>query len=95
MAKWTRKSRRWQLQEAKAKFSEVFDKALTEGPQFVTRRGKEEVVLLPSGEYERLLKTTAPRVSLLKLLRSSPAPLSDLDLTRDDDPDRRIPDFSE
>ncbi len=46
--------RRWQLQEAKAKFSEVFDRAYSDGPQVVTRRNKKAVVILPEAEYAKL-----------------------------------------
>lgn len=95
MPKWTSRPKSWQLQEAKAKFSEVFEKAFSEGPQYVTRRGKDEAVLLTSKEYKRLLASTRTRPSLLEVLRSAPSPLTDLDLRRDQDPDRRIPDFSE
>ena len=50
----TAKARRWQLQEAKAKFSEVFDRAYSDGPQVVTRRNKKAVVILPEEDYEKL-----------------------------------------
>jgi prevent-host-death family protein len=93
--KWNRTSKPWQLQEAKAKFSEVFDKAFAEGPQHVTRHGKDEAVLLTLKEYKRLLGTRRKGPSLLQVLRSAPSPLADLDLRRDQDPDRRISDFSE
>ena len=39
--------RRWQAQEAKARFSELLDASSREGPQIVTRRGVEAAVLLP------------------------------------------------
>ena len=45
---------RWQLQEAKQKLSEVIEKALQEGPQVVTRRGEEVVVILSMKEFQRL-----------------------------------------
>lgn len=44
----------WQLQEAKQRLSELIDRALKEGPQTVTRRGKETVVVLAVEEFERL-----------------------------------------
>ncbi len=44
----------WQLQEAKARFSEFLDAALTKGPQVVTRRGVEAAVLVPIEEWRRL-----------------------------------------
>lgn len=59
----------WQLQEAKAKFSLLVDKALSEGPQTVTRRGKEVVVVLSAEDYKRLEER---RPSLLEVLMSGP-----------------------
>jgi antitoxin Phd len=44
----------WQLQEAKSRFSEVVDLTLKEGPQLVTRRGEEAVVILAAKDYRRL-----------------------------------------
>lgn len=44
----------WQLQTAKQKFSEVVERALGEGPQFVTRRGRPVVVVVAVDEYRRL-----------------------------------------
>lgn len=44
----------WQLQEAKNRFSEVVDLTLKEGPQLVTRRGEEAVVILAAKDYRRL-----------------------------------------
>ena len=45
---------RWQLQDAKARFSEVVRKAQEEGPQRVTVHGREAVVILSVDEYQRL-----------------------------------------
>jgi prevent-host-death family protein len=44
----------WQLQEAKQRFSELIRKAAEEGPQTVTRRGEEVVVVVPVEEWRRL-----------------------------------------
>jgi prevent-host-death family protein len=44
----------WQVQEAKQKFSALVQKAIDEGPQVVTKHGKEVAVLLSKAEYERL-----------------------------------------
>jgi len=44
----------WQLQEAKAKLSEVLDSALNDGPQMITRRGVETAVLVKVEEWNRL-----------------------------------------
>jgi prevent-host-death family protein len=44
----------WQLQSAKQKFSEVVDRAIAEGPQVVTRRGRAVVVVVAIDAYRRL-----------------------------------------
>ena len=44
----------WQLQEAKQKFSEVVDRALSEGPQVVTRHGEEVAVVLSAEDFRKL-----------------------------------------
>ncbi len=41
----------WQVQEAKARLSELIDRAATEGPQTITRHGKPSAVLLSVEEY--------------------------------------------
>lgn len=48
-------SRTWQLQEAKNKFSEVVEEALNRGPQIVTKRGVEAVIVISYEEYQRLV----------------------------------------
>lgn len=45
---------RWQLQQAKQQFSRVVDLARREGPQLVTRNGKEVAVVIDVDEYRRL-----------------------------------------
>jgi antitoxin Phd len=66
-----RQPKRWQLQEAKAKFSEVFDRALTEGPQYVSRRNKDEVVVMPAKEYATLTGRSE-RPTLVEALLACP-----------------------
>jgi antitoxin Phd len=44
----------WQVFDAKARFSELLDAALKDGPQVVTRRGVETAVLVPIEEWRRL-----------------------------------------
>jgi prevent-host-death family protein len=59
----------WQLQTAKAKFSELVQKAIDKGPQTVTRRGKPAVVVLSAQEYERLRQR---KPTLKEVLMSGP-----------------------
>ncbi len=49
----------WQVQDAKQRFSELVQRALDEGPQFVTRRGKVAVVVVAAKEYEHLTGATS------------------------------------
>ncbi|MEU8202957.1 type II toxin-antitoxin system Phd/YefM family antitoxin [Streptosporangium sp. NPDC049046] len=49
----------WQVQEAKQRFSEVVRRAVSEGPQVVTRHGEEVAVVIDIAEYRRL-KGDAP-----------------------------------
>jgi prevent-host-death family protein len=55
----------WQLQEAKNKFSQVVNEALAEGPQVVTRRGEEVVVVISKEEYGRLKKSQSSLVEFM------------------------------
>jgi antitoxin Phd len=50
----------WQVQDAKARFSELLDAAIEKGPQVVTRRGVKTAVLVPIEEWERLQKAARP-----------------------------------
>ena len=70
----------WQLQEAKNRFSELVNKALDEGPQVVTRRGEEVVVIVSNDDYKKLVKSQS---SLLEFFRQSPLIGAELDLERD------------
>ncbi len=58
----------WPVQDAKARFSELLDACVSEGPQVVTRRGAETAVLVPIAEWKRL--SSAARPSLKALLLS-------------------------
>lgn len=62
----------WQLQEAKAKFSEFVKLATVEGPQTVTLRGEETAVLLSSEDYRRLLSGSKDFVDLILAMPELP-----------------------
>ena len=70
----------WQLQEAKARFSELVRLCSTNGPQIVTVHNKEEAVLLSKKEYDFLTK---PKISFLELMTQSPLKDIDLAIERD------------
>jgi prevent-host-death family protein len=58
---------RWQVQDAKARFSELLDEALKKGPQVVTRRGVEAAVLVPIEEWRRMQQASRPGLKELLL----------------------------
>ena len=66
----------WQVQDAKARFSELLDATIKKGPQIVTRRGIETAVLVPIEEWNRLQRAARP--SLKALLLAPEARLEDL-----------------
>ncbi len=80
----------WQLQSAKAEFSELFRRARTEGPQWVTRQGKEAVVVLPAEEFERLQARASQPLSLVEFFAKSPLAKVTLDLDRKPDYGRDV-----
>ena len=69
--------RSWQVQDAKARFSELLDLCRTEGPQLVTKRGAEVVVLVPVAEWRRLQETGRPT---LKDMLLADHPRGDFDI---------------
>jgi prevent-host-death family protein len=72
----------WQLQDAKARFSEVFRLARERGPQRVTKHGREAVVVLPAEEYARLTESEARKGGLAEFFAASPLRGSGIDLDR-------------
>jgi len=70
----------WQLQEAKARLSEVIKKAAKEGPQKITVHGEPTAVVISSEEYERLKR---PKESFVKFMRRSPLYGMELSLRRE------------
>jgi prevent-host-death family protein len=79
----------WQLQTAKARFSELFRRARTDGPQWVTRHETESVVVLPAEQFEELTRRRQPG-SLAQFFAESPLAGVELDLERDRDVGRDI-----
>lgn len=59
--------RSWQVQEAKACFSELLEASLKDGPQVVTKRGVEAAVLVPIEEWRRLERAARPSLKELLL----------------------------
>lgn len=71
----------WTVAQAKAKLSEVIDKARHQGPQLVTRNGKGAVVVVDAAQWERIQKREK-RGSFADFLLSSPLRSSGLKTTR-------------
>jgi antitoxin Phd len=61
----------WPVQDAKARFSELLETCLREGPQLVTKRGEKAAVLVPADEWENLSRARQPTLKEL-LLADSP-----------------------
>jgi antitoxin Phd len=69
----------WQVQDAKARFSEFLEASLKQGPQMVTRRGVEAAVLVPIEQWRRLQQSSRPSLKQLLLatkprFENSPSP---------------------
>lgn len=79
--------RRWQLQDAKARFSEVVKSSREDGPQEITVHGRPAAVLLAKEDYDKLV---GPKPNLVDFLRASPLLGARLDLRRDKSPARKI-----
>jgi antitoxin Phd len=73
-------ARVWQIQEAKNKFSEVVNEAINHGPQIITKRGVETVIVLSYAQYRKVMLS---RKKLSDFFRESPLAGADLDLRRD------------
>ena len=77
----------WQVQEAKARFSELMRDAARDGPQTITIRGRRAAVVLSADDYDRLKR---PKPSLVEFLRASPLAGVELDIERDRSPPRDV-----
>lgn len=71
MAASSREKSVWPVQDAKARFSELLDTCLAEGPQIVTRHGRDTAVLVPADEWRRL--SASRRRTLKELLLADDA----------------------
>ena len=57
----------WPVHDEKACFSELIDACVSEGPQLVTRRGKETAVLVPVAQWRRMIDAARPSLKMLLL----------------------------
>jgi antitoxin Phd len=81
---------RWQLQTAKARFSELFRRTRSEGPQLITRQGKEGMVMIADEDYARLVRKAHQPKDLWQFLRESPLVGLELEFERKKDTSRDI-----
>lgn len=79
--------RKWKLQDAKNRFSEVVENAMHEGPQEITKHGEHAVVILSFDLYQEL---TRPKENMADFFKDSPFFGVDLDLERSKDTPREI-----
>jgi len=77
----------WALQDAKNRFSEVVDKALKEGPQLVTRHGRDAVVIIAADTFRKQVKH---KDSLVSFFRKSPLFGVKLEIDRSRDTGREV-----
>jgi prevent-host-death family protein len=78
---------RWTVAKAKAKLSEVIDKAESVGPQTITRNGRETAVVVAAEEWSRKTKR---RGNLAEFFAASPLRSSKLKIRRSRSRLRRV-----
>lgn len=78
---------RWQLQDAKARLSELVKAAIKSGHQEITVRGEATAVVLSRAEFEKLKR---PKPSLVEFMRRSPLTKVELNLKREQTLTRKI-----
>ncbi len=72
----------WSVADAKARLSEVIDRALASGPQVITRKGHEVVVVVSAEEWRRKTKRTG---NLAEFFAGSPLRGADIQIERTKD----------
>jgi antitoxin Phd len=78
---------RWQLQEAKARLSDLVKSSQERGPQEITVHGKPAAVVLSRADYDRLKRR---KPGFVQFLRESPFAGTDLRVARDRSPSRVV-----
>ena len=76
----SRPGNRWALQDAKARLSEVVRQALEQGPQRITLRGRDAVVVVRADEFDRMQRRPVSGADIVAALAASP--LGDADIER-------------
>jgi prevent-host-death family protein len=78
-------AKEWQLQEAKARLSEVIDESIRRGPQTVTRHGRPVALVVGADDFRRLSRAGRDFKAFLRA-----APIRGLSLARSRDRGRRV-----
>ena len=81
------RSQIWTVAEAKAKFSEVIERAMSEGPQTITRKGRTAVVVVGAEEWQRKTNRVG---NLAEFFAASPLRGSGLKIRRLKDKPRKL-----
>jgi prevent-host-death family protein len=77
----------WSVAQAKARLSEVIDRALSDGPQVITRKGRKTVIVVSAEEWERKTKRAG---NLAEFFAGSPLRGSGIAIERTADGPRDI-----
>ncbi len=80
----------WQLHDAKARFSELFRRVCTQGPQRIVKQRGEAVVVVAADEFDRAQERAHQPASLAAFFRAAPTGGRRLDLARKRDATRTI-----
>jgi prevent-host-death family protein len=80
-------SQTWTVAQAKAKFSEIIQRAMSDGPQTITRNGHTAAVVVGAEEWQRKTKRVG---NLVEFFAESPLRESGLKIRRRKDPPRKI-----
>ncbi len=82
-----RRHKAWQLQDAKARFSELVNEVINDGYQTITKNGHPVAVLISTSDFEKIRE---PKNSLLDFFREAPLPDLEIDTKRSKDTGRDV-----
>ena len=78
----------WKLEDAKARFSELVRRVRSDGPQRVTCRGKDAVVVMSAEDFARLQPDTRTGADLIRFLQQTR--IGELEIHREEDRGRDV-----
>jgi antitoxin Phd len=77
----------WQIQEAKAKFSQLIEDANMKGYQTITKQGEPVAVILSKREFDKI---TQSKTSFLNFFKAAPCQEIELNIQRSKDLSREL-----